>query len=93
MELDNKSEVRASVPTRELSWVERQARSCTNIRGLHPLAPYLHFAARWRNRTPSPSDMLISWARPALARIAIALRSSDSGIPESADGTGGFEIS
>jgi hypothetical protein len=37
--------------------------------------------------------MLISWARPLLESIAIALRSSDSGIPESAVGTGGFEIS
>ena len=37
--------------------------------------------------------MLISWARPLLASIAIALRSSDSGIPESTDDTGGFAIS
>ena len=37
--------------------------------------------------------MLISWARPLLARTAITLRSSESGIPESVFGTGGFEIS
>src|SRR5712691_7610815 len=37
--------------------------------------------------------MLMSCARPLLASIAIALRSSDSGIPESTDDTGGFAIS
>jgi hypothetical protein len=55
---------------------------------------YLHFVVRGKNRTPSPSDMLMSWARPPLlASTDIALRRSDSGIPESTDGTGGFEIS
>jgi hypothetical protein len=60
---------------------------------LYPLTIYRYLTLRRKSRTPSPSDMLISWARPLLASTAITLRSSESGIPESAFGTGGFEIS
>ena len=71
----------------------RESPSRTNLHALHPQGTYLHFDVRGKNRTPSPSEMLMSWARPLLASIDIAWRRSDSGIPESADGTGGFEIS
>jgi hypothetical protein len=37
--------------------------------------------------------MLMSWARPLLASIALALRSSDSGIPKITNDIGGFAIS
>ena len=58
-----------------------------------PLTTPRHLTLRRKSRTPSPSDMLMSWARPLLASIAIALRSSDSGIPDNTDDTGGFAIS
>ena len=58
-----------------------------------PVFTYLHLALREKNRTPSPSDILMSWARPLLASIAIALRNSVFGILESGDGTGGSVIS
>lgn len=51
------------------------------------------YLALARNLTPSPSAIAITCARLVFPRIAIALRSNDTGIFVKADSNGGSVIS